>query len=236
LEAREARGKRVAELIQKEIAMADVASKECVAGLVDVVDESESLCYIDDDTTRVEKSPDVPHSQPQCDSVVAAVNLGEGSGAKAQDPIDLDAPEARDSAAHASRSPPPVSDDLDPVAAKPADVVAPGLATTPEALQPEDAGMMLLLRDGFSCPSYLSCISFAYTSRFRANFSGENSSHPGRQRSGEGCSSNRNGPFRFKVKSRIYAGRAWYETLLIALFLVFRLGAFVMLAMRRDTC
>jgi hypothetical protein len=207
-----------------------------VAGLVDVVDESESLCYIDDDTTRVEKSPDVPHSQPQCDSVVAAVNLGEGSGAKAQDPIDLDAPEARDSAAHASRSPPPVSDDLDPVAAKPADVVAPGLATTPEALQPEDAGMMLLLRDGFSCPSYLSCISFAYTSHFRANFSGENSSHPGRQRSGEGCSSNRNGPFRFKVKSRIYAGRAWYETLLIALFLVFRLGAFVMLAMRRDTC
>jgi hypothetical protein len=51
LEAREARGKRVAELIQKDIAMADVASKECVAGLVDVVDESESLCYIDDDTT-----------------------------------------------------------------------------------------------------------------------------------------------------------------------------------------
>jgi hypothetical protein len=30
--------------------MADAAPKECVAGLVDVVDESESLCYIDDDT------------------------------------------------------------------------------------------------------------------------------------------------------------------------------------------
>jgi hypothetical protein len=51
LEAREARGKRVAELIQKEIAMADTAPKERVAGLVDVVDELESLCYIDDDTT-----------------------------------------------------------------------------------------------------------------------------------------------------------------------------------------
>jgi hypothetical protein len=112
--------------------------------------------------------------------MVAAVNLGEGSGAKAQGPIDLDAPEAENSAAHASRSPPPVSNDFDPVAAKPADVVTPGLTTTPESLQPEDAGMMLLLRDGFSCPSSLSYISFAYTSRFRANFSGENSGHPER--------------------------------------------------------
>jgi hypothetical protein len=83
LEAREARDKRVAELIQKEIAMADAAPKERVAGLVDVVDESESLCYIDDDTTQVEKGPDAPLPQPQCYSLVAAVNLGEGSGAKA---------------------------------------------------------------------------------------------------------------------------------------------------------
>jgi hypothetical protein len=36
LEAREARGRRVAELIQKDIAMADAAPKERVAGLVDV--------------------------------------------------------------------------------------------------------------------------------------------------------------------------------------------------------
>jgi hypothetical protein len=40
LEAREARGRCVAELIQKEIAMADAAPKERVAGLVDVMDES----------------------------------------------------------------------------------------------------------------------------------------------------------------------------------------------------
>jgi hypothetical protein len=109
LEAREVRGKHVAELIQKEIAMADAAPKERVAGLVDVVDESESLCYIDDDTTRVEKSPDAPLQKPQCESMVAVVNLSEGSGAKAQDPIDLDALEAEASAAHASRLPPPVS-------------------------------------------------------------------------------------------------------------------------------
>jgi hypothetical protein len=60
LEAREARGKRVAELIQKEIDMADVAPKERVAGLVDVVDEFEDLCYIDDDAALVVKSSDAP--------------------------------------------------------------------------------------------------------------------------------------------------------------------------------
>jgi hypothetical protein len=181
LEAREARGKRVVELIQKEIAMADAAPKECVAGLVDVVDESEDLCYIDNDATQAAKSSGAPLPQPQCDSVVAAVNLGEGSGAKAQDPINLDGPEAGESAAHASRSPPPVSDGLDPVAAKPADSVAPEPTTTPDALQLEDAGMMLLLRGGFSCASYEPCIPFAYAFRFRANFSGQNSSYPERQ-------------------------------------------------------
>jgi hypothetical protein len=178
LEAREARGKRVAELIQKEIAMADAAPKERVASLVDVVDESESLCYIDDDATRVEKSPDAPLPQPQCDSMVAAVNLDEGTGAKAEAPIDLDAPEAETSTAHASRSPPPVLNDFDLVAAKPTEVVAPELTTTPGSLQPEDAGMMLLLRDGFLCLSSLSCILFSYASCFRANSSGENSGHP----------------------------------------------------------
>jgi hypothetical protein len=123
--------------------MADAALKERVAGLVDVVDESESLCYIDDDTTRAEKSPDAPLPHPQCGSVV---NLSEGSGAKVQDPIDLDAPEAEASAAHASHSPPPVSKDFGLVAARPTEAVAPEKATAPESLQPEDAGMMLLIR------------------------------------------------------------------------------------------
>jgi hypothetical protein len=60
LEAREARGKRVVEMIQKEIAMADAAPKERVAGLVDVVDGSEDLCYIDDDATLAVKDLDAP--------------------------------------------------------------------------------------------------------------------------------------------------------------------------------
>jgi hypothetical protein len=145
LEAREARGKRVAELIQKEIAMAEAAPKERVAGLVDVVDESESLCYIDDDTVRPEKGPDAPLPQPQCEAVV---NLSEGSGAKARDLIDLDAPEVEASAAHASRSPPLVSRDFDLAAAKPTEAVAPEKVAAPDSLQPEDAGMMLILRSG----------------------------------------------------------------------------------------
>jgi hypothetical protein len=40
LEARDARGKRVAEMVQKQIAMASSAPKERVASLVDVIDET----------------------------------------------------------------------------------------------------------------------------------------------------------------------------------------------------
>jgi hypothetical protein len=140
LEAREARGRRVAELIQKDIAMAEAAPKERVAGLVDVVDESESLCYIDDDATRSEKGPDVSLPQPQCE---AAMNLNEGSGAKTQNLIDLDAPEVDASAAQTSRSPPPVSRDVDPASVKPVEAAASGKLMASESLQPEDAGTVL---------------------------------------------------------------------------------------------
>jgi hypothetical protein len=181
LEARGARGKRVAEMIQKEIAMADAAPKERVAGLVDIVDESKDLCYIDDDAALVVRDSNAPPLQPQSDPVVGAMNLGEGSGAKAQDPIVLDAQKVVESAAHASRSPPPVSDDLHPAAARAADDITLEPAMTPNVLQFEDAGMMLLLRDGFSCPSYKPCIPFTGAFRFRANFSGQDSSHLERQ-------------------------------------------------------
>jgi hypothetical protein len=175
LEAREAKGKRVVEMIQKEIAMANSAPKERVAGLVDVVDESEDLCYIDDDAAQVVKDSDAHPSQPQGGPVVAAVNLGEGSGAKAQDPIDLDASEVGESAAHASHSAPP--DDLHPTAARAADDITPEPAMTPNVLQLEDAGMMLLLKDSFSYPSCKPCVPFTNVFRFRADFSGQDSSH-----------------------------------------------------------
>jgi hypothetical protein len=64
LEARDARGKRVAEMIQKQIAMASTASKERVADLVDVVDETEELCYIDDDTPLAVRDQEILVLQP----------------------------------------------------------------------------------------------------------------------------------------------------------------------------
>jgi hypothetical protein len=189
LEAREVRGKHVTEMIQKEIAMADAAPKERVDGLVDVVDESEDLCYIDDDATLAVKDSEAPPPQPQSDPEGAAVNLGEGSDAKAQDPIDLDPPEVEESAVHASRSPPPVSDDLYQAAAKAADETTPVLVMTSNVLQLEDAGMILLLRYSFSCPSYKPCVPFADVFRFCADFSGQDSSHLEHQGLGEKGSS-----------------------------------------------
>jgi hypothetical protein len=105
-------------MIQKQIAMAGAAPKEHVADLVDVVDESEDLCYIDDDATLAIRDSEVPTLQPQSNPEETAMNPGESSSLKAQDPIDLDAPEIEESAAHASHSPPPVSNDLNEGAVK----------------------------------------------------------------------------------------------------------------------
>jgi hypothetical protein len=141
------------EMIQKQIAMAGAAPKEHVAGLVDVVDESEDLCYIDYASTLAIRDSEVPTLQPQSNPEETAMNPGESSGLKAQDPIDLDAPEIAESAAHASRSPPPVSDDLNEAAAKAAEETTPVPAMTTNVFQLEDAGMILFLEDDFSCLS-----------------------------------------------------------------------------------
>jgi hypothetical protein len=63
--------------------MAGAASKERVAGLVDVVDESEDLYYIDDDATMAIRDLEVPTLQPQSNPEDTAMNLGESSGLKA---------------------------------------------------------------------------------------------------------------------------------------------------------
>jgi hypothetical protein len=185
LEAREVRGKRVAEMIQKQISMVGAAPKERVAGLVDVVDESEDLCYIEDDATLAVKDSEVPTLQPQSNPECAAMNPGESSGLKAHDPIDLDAPEIEESAAHASRSPPPVSDDLYQAAAKAADETTPVPMMTSNVLQLEDASMILLLKDNFSCPSYRTCVPFSNVFRFCVDFSGQDFGHLEHQGQGE---------------------------------------------------
>jgi hypothetical protein len=143
LEARDARSKRVAERIQKQIAMASTALKERVAGLVDVVDESEELCYIDDDVPSVAKDQEISALEPRDDPKEAVMGPSESSGLKPQDPIDLDPPEIERSAENVSRSPPPVLDDINKVAAKAAGENAPLLATETNVLQLEDAGVLL---------------------------------------------------------------------------------------------
>jgi hypothetical protein len=79
------------------------------------------------------------------------MNPGKSSGLKAQDPIDLDALEIEESTAHASRLPPPVSDDLNEVAAKAGEEITLVPAMTANIFQLEDAGAILLLEDDFSC-------------------------------------------------------------------------------------
>jgi hypothetical protein len=168
-------------MIQNEIAMADAAPKERVSGLVDVVDESEDLCYIDDDATLAAKESDAPPPQPQGNPEGAALSLGAGSGAKAQDLIVLEAPEVEKSAAYASRSPLPTSDDFLPAAAKAANEIIPMPAMTSNVLQLEGAGMMLLLKDSFSCPSCKPCVLFTNVFHFHVDFSSQDSSHFERQ-------------------------------------------------------
>jgi hypothetical protein len=105
------------------------------------------------------------------------MNPGESSGLKAQDPIDLDALEIEESAAHASRSPPPVSDDLNRAATKAAEETTSVPVMTPSVFQLEDAGMILLLEDNFSCPSYRTSVPFANAFRFCVDFSGRDFSY-----------------------------------------------------------
>jgi hypothetical protein len=44
--------------------MASTAPKERVAGLVDVVDETEELCYIDDDVPSAAKNQEISTLEP----------------------------------------------------------------------------------------------------------------------------------------------------------------------------
>jgi hypothetical protein len=165
LEARDARSKCVAEMVQKQIAMANTTSKERVDGLVDVVDETEELCYIDDDVPSAAKDQEIFALEPRADPKETTMRSSENLELQAQDPINLDPPEIEKSVANASRSPPPVLDDINQAAAKAAGETAPLLATETNVLQLEDARALFKLVDDFSCPPYGT--SFLSTNNFR---------------------------------------------------------------------
>jgi hypothetical protein len=141
LEARDARGKCVAEMIQKQIVMASSSPKKRVTSLVDVVDETEELCYIDDEAHLVTKDQEYAALKLLEGQKEAATGPSESLGLKAPIPIELDAPEIEKSMADTSRSPPPMSDDIDETTVKAARESAKLLATDTNVLQLEDASM-----------------------------------------------------------------------------------------------
>jgi hypothetical protein len=88
--------------------MASTAPKECVAGLVDVVEETEELCYIDDDVPSATKDQEIFALGPRDSPKEITMGPSESSGLKPQDPIDLDSPETERPTENTSRSPPSV--------------------------------------------------------------------------------------------------------------------------------
>jgi hypothetical protein len=100
-------------MIQKHIAMASSAPWERVAGLVDVIDETEELCYIDDDAPSEAKEQERSALETREGQKESAMGPSESSGLKPQDPIDLDPSETERPTGDESRSPPPVSDDIE---------------------------------------------------------------------------------------------------------------------------
>jgi hypothetical protein len=144
LEASDARSKRVAEMIQKQIAMASSAPKERVAGLVDVVDKTEELCYIDDDEApSVTKNQEISTLGPRDGPKETTMGLSESSSLKSQDPIDLDPPKTKRPVENTSCSPPPASNDINETTTEAAREKAALLATNTNVLQLEDAGALL---------------------------------------------------------------------------------------------
>jgi hypothetical protein len=80
---------------------------------MDVTDETEELCYIDDDTPAEAAKKESSDLKVLDDQNESAISPGEGSGLKPHEPIDLDPSEAEKPAAGQSRSPPPVLGDVD---------------------------------------------------------------------------------------------------------------------------
>jgi hypothetical protein len=108
---------------------------------VDVVDETEELCYIDDEAPLATKDREDAVLKLLDGQKESAVGPSESLGLKPQNPIDLDAPEIERPPGNASRSPTPVSDDIDEMTVKAVGESATLLATETNVLQLEDAGV-----------------------------------------------------------------------------------------------
>lgn len=113
---------------------------ESVAGLVDVIDETKELSYIDEDTsveTAKKESFELKILEYQNEF---AMGPGENSGLKAHDPIDLDPSKAEGTAAGQSHLPPPVLGDVSESTAEATGEGATQLNKETNILQLEKAG------------------------------------------------------------------------------------------------
>jgi hypothetical protein len=104
---REARSKPAVEILEKQILM------EAFAGLMDVVDETEELCYIDDDTSMETSRMNPSTSVLDENKTKPTPDEGQGSGLKTHDPINLGSTDIEQPRTNLSRSPPPSLDEIE---------------------------------------------------------------------------------------------------------------------------
>jgi hypothetical protein len=131
----------MAEMIQKQIAMASSVPTEHVAGLMDVTDETEELCYIDDDTRAETAKKESSALKVFGDQIESVMGLGESSGLKPHNPIDLDSSDVEKPVASQSHSPPSALGDSDKSAAEATGKDAVPLIKETNVLQLEKAGV-----------------------------------------------------------------------------------------------
>jgi hypothetical protein len=128
-------------MIPKQIAMASSAPTQRVAGRMDVIDETEELCYIDDDTRAETAKKESSALKVFGDQIESVMGLGESSGLKPHNPIDLDSSDVEKPVASQSHSPPSALGDSDKSAAEATGKDAVPLIKETNVLQLEKAGV-----------------------------------------------------------------------------------------------
>jgi hypothetical protein len=97
----------------REFLMNGPIPKKRVVGLMDVIDEDEELCYIDDGTPMEisERSPST--LKPVEDRINPMRDVGQGLGQKSSDHIELGSSEIEKHMENQSRSPPPTFEEAE---------------------------------------------------------------------------------------------------------------------------
>jgi hypothetical protein len=97
--------------------------KNRVAGLMDVIDETEGLYYIDDGTPMETSEKNPSASVPEEARINLLPDGGQGSGSKASDPIELGSSEIERRKENLSRSPPPKFEEAENMPRKQPEVI-----------------------------------------------------------------------------------------------------------------